>query len=120
MILGELKEKVGQVDNKLSHMDRETLAVKMLKRPLEEFQKEILQEMKSISSLSSDEADKIIEDKMNKLSIKLKDELVEQFEKVETFTNKSYPDYLMFGTRGVGKTVATLDEFKKNIKEDTI
>ncbi len=39
MILGELKEKVGQVDNKLSLIDHDTLAGNMLKRPLEEFEK---------------------------------------------------------------------------------
>ncbi|MGG0815744.1 hypothetical protein ABE142_24225 [Paenibacillus alvei] len=114
MILGELKEKVGQVDNKLSLIDHDTLAGNMLKRPLEEFEKEVVKEMKSVSSLSPDEFDMIVEDKMHQLSKKLKDELVEEFEKVGQFTDNKLLKNMMYHKTGAGKTGWTLLQLDKN------
>ncbi|MCM3294264.1 hypothetical protein M3661_29705 [Paenibacillus sp. MER 180] len=78
MILGELKEKVGQVDNKLSLIDPDTVAATIVKRPLAEFHEDLIQRIESVTSVSREETEKIAAEETEKLYKKLKDELVEE------------------------------------------
>ncbi|MCY9545200.1 hypothetical protein M5X00_29925 [Paenibacillus alvei] len=78
MILGELKEKVGQVDNKLSFIDPDTVAATIVKRPLDEFHEDLIEKIESVTSVSREETVRIAEEETKKLYKKLKDDLVQE------------------------------------------